>query len=109
MAGRSNIAGNAIVFEALTNENYDYWSSLVRNYLIGQGLWSFVTSMPEIGPGTRRATENWNRMNRRALHIIQLACGPENIHRIINLQSAREAWNELSANYSSDLIIDIEE
>jgi len=103
----SNIVGNAIVFEPLTKENYDYWSCLVRNYLLGQGLWGFVTSISEsTGPRSRRETEVWNRRNGKALHIIQLACGPENISRIKDLQSAREAWNELSAHYSSDLSAD---
>ncbi|XP_024640196.1 uncharacterized protein [Medicago truncatula] len=103
----SNISGNAIVFEPLTKDNYDYWSCLVRNYLLGQDLWGFVTSISEsTGPRSRRETEVWNRRNGKALHIIQLACGPENINLIKDLQSAREAWNELSTHYSSDLSAD---
>ncbi|KAG4992764.1 hypothetical protein JHK87_026221 [Glycine soja] len=35
----ASIPSNAIVVEVLNRENYSNWSALVRNYLIGNGLW----------------------------------------------------------------------
>lgn len=35
-------AGNGIVIEAVTEENYEYWSVLVENYLRGKGIWYLV-------------------------------------------------------------------
>ncbi|CAL5188435.1 unnamed protein product [Lathyrus oleraceus] len=103
MAGTtSNIAATGIVLEALTKDNYDNWSCLVRNYLIGHDLWEVV-----LGPLSRDETDKkWNKKNAKALHIIQLACGSENLTRIRDLQSAKEAWNKLGASYSSDLKAD---
>ncbi|RHN54759.1 putative ankyrin repeat-containing domain, PGG domain-containing protein [Medicago truncatula] len=105
MTGTS-IAASGIVLEPLTKDNYENWSCLVRNYLVGHGLWGVVTSIPEIGARSKIEYEIWNRKNGKALHIIQLTCGPENLTHIRDLHIAKEAWNKLGATYSSDLQAD---
>ncbi|CAL5188437.1 unnamed protein product [Lathyrus oleraceus] len=102
----TSIAATGIVLEPLTKDNYDNWSCLVRNYLVGHGLWGVVTSVSKMGVESKEAAETWNMMNAKALHIIQLACGSENLTHIRNLQSAKEAWNKLGASYGSELKAD---
>jgi hypothetical protein len=40
------------------------------------------------------------------LHIIQLACGSENLTHIREIKTAKEAWNYFSATYGSELKAD---
>lgn len=105
MAATSS-AASGIVLETLTKDNYDNWSALVKNYLIGQGLWGVVKSDPGTGGGNSTVDPRiWEKKNAKALHAIQLACGSEITH-IREVEKAKEAWNKLSALYSSKLKAD---
>ncbi|KAG5059097.1 hypothetical protein GLYMA_01G013300v4 [Glycine max] len=99
----TNLAARGIVLESLTRDNYDNWSALVKNYLMGEGLWGVVTSVSEISAKPKTDCENWKRENAKALHIIQLACGSEILNQIRHVETAKEAWNRLGALYSSQL------
>ncbi|XP_024640501.2 uncharacterized protein [Medicago truncatula] len=99
----ASISANAIVLEPLTKDNYDNWSCLVRNYLEGHDLWGVVTSVSKMGVGSKEEVEAWNKVNAKVLHIIQLACGSENLTHIRDFDSAKEAWNYFSALYGSEL------
>ncbi|KAI4305471.1 hypothetical protein L6164_028836 [Bauhinia variegata] len=66
----SGVAYNGIVLELLTNDNYERWSVLIKNYLTGHGLWDVVLSPPEWD------NEEWQKKNAMALYAIQLSCGP---------------------------------
>lgn len=94
---------SGIVLEPLSRDNYENWSALVRNYLIGQGLWGVVTFVSEIGAKAKTVSDSWKRKNAKALHIIQLACGKEILSQIRDVETAKEAWNRLGALYSSHL------
>lgn len=102
----TNLAARGIVLESLTRDNYDNWSALVKNYLMGEGLWGVVTSVSEISAKPKTDCENWKRENAKALHIIQLACGSEILNQIRHVETAKEAWNRLGALYSSQLKAD---
>lgn len=99
----TNISASGIVLEPLTRDNYDNWSALVRNYLIGQGLWEAVNSVSEISVQPKEVSDSWKKNNAKALHIIQLACGMEILSQIRGVETAKEAWNRLGALYSSQL------
>jgi len=99
-------AASGIVLEPLTRDNYENWSALVRNYLIGQGLWGVVTFVSEIGVKPKTVSDSWRKKNAKALHIIQLACGTEILSQIRDVETAKEAWNRLGALYSSQLKAD---
>jgi len=94
-------AASGIVLEPLTRDNYENWSALVRNYLIGQGLWGVVS-----GVKPKLVSDLWKRKNAKALHIIQLACGTEILSQIRNVETAKEAWNRLGVLYSSQIKAD---
>ncbi|XP_040874291.1 uncharacterized protein [Glycine max] len=102
----TNISASGIVLEPLTRDNYDNWSALVRNYLIGQGLWEAVNSVSEISVQPKEVSDSWKKNNAKALHIIQLACGMEILSQIRGVETAKEAWNRLGALYSSQLKAD---
>ncbi|KAK7366999.1 hypothetical protein VNO80_09004 [Phaseolus coccineus] len=99
-------AASGIVLEPLTRDNYENWSALVRNYLIGQGLWGVVIFVSEIGVKPKIVSDSWKKKNAKALHIIQLACGKEILSQIRDVETAKEAWNRLGALYSSQLKAD---
>jgi hypothetical protein len=102
----ANIAASGIVLEPLTKENYDTWSVLVKNYLMGHGLWEIVAN-PRLKAAaqSREAVETWEMKNAKALHIIQLTCGLENLILIKDLSSATEAWDYFSSTrYDSESV-----
>ncbi|MED6212754.1 hypothetical protein PIB30_086588, partial [Stylosanthes scabra] len=100
-----NIASTGIVLEALTKDNYENWSTLVKNYLLGQGLWHGMVEAHQIQnhKSNSDSDEEWIRKNAKALHAIQLACGSENLSNIRKFEKAREAWNHLKISFSEDV------
>ncbi|KAI4305467.1 hypothetical protein L6164_028832 [Bauhinia variegata] len=99
----ASVAFNGIVLETLRDDNYEYWSVLLKNYLTGQGLWDVVSAS-----ATESKDEDWRKKNAKALHAIQLACGSSAFARISKCVTADEAWNQLSYLFNSDLNRDIE-
>ncbi|MED6158450.1 hypothetical protein PIB30_032773, partial [Stylosanthes scabra] len=103
-ATNMNIASTGIVLEALTKDNYENWSTLVKNYLLGQGLWhGIVDAHQNHNTNSDTNEEEWIRENAKALHAIQLACGSENLSNIRKFDKAREAWNHLKISFSEDV------
>ncbi|XP_057757309.1 uncharacterized protein LOC130976455 [Arachis stenosperma] len=109
-AANTNIASTGIVLEALRKDNYENWSTLLKNYLVGQDLWHGIIVEAEaddqnIPPDQDivRPREISNRSkNAKALHAIQLACGSENLSNIRKVKNARDAWNHLKFTFSED-------
>lgn len=102
----ASISARGIVLEPLTKYNYDNWSCLVRNYLMGYDLWEVVILDRDIGAQSKQEATVWSMKNARALHIIQLACGSENLTHIRDYSTAKEAWNYFGASYGSELKAD---
>ncbi|XP_020216816.2 uncharacterized protein LOC109800448 [Cajanus cajan] len=101
-----SLAGSGLVLEPLTRDNYENWSALVRNYLIGEDLWEVVAFVSEVSVKPKAFSKTWERQNAKALYIIQLASGSEVLTQIRDLETAKEAWNRLEALYSSQLKAD---
>jgi len=127
----ANIASTGIVLEVLTRDNYLDWSVLVKNYLIGKGLWDNVVEgnvnpiqsdgkskndhalHSEQSDGKSKndhalhsKQSDWKSKNGQALHAIQLSCGHYTLRQIRNCVTAQEAWNHLKAVFSEDLRAD---
>ncbi|XP_057763413.1 uncharacterized protein LOC130983231 [Arachis stenosperma] len=96
---------HGIVGEALTRDNYENWSVLMRNYLMGRGLWDVVESKPVAEEGRSRI---WKKKNANALHIIQLSCTSDTVAQIRRFRTAKEAWNHLTASFGSNSQADID-
>ncbi|KAJ1414003.1 Ankyrin repeat [Sesbania bispinosa] len=99
MAAAASIASTGIVLEVVTKDNYLNWSTLVKNYLMGKGLWDNIIE-GDINPDH---IPDWKSKNRKALHAIQLSCGYQTLRQIRNCETAREAWNHLKNSFSEDL------
>jgi hypothetical protein len=98
-----NIAASGIVLEPLTNENYDTWSILVKNYLMGLGLWEVVANPgSKADAQSKEAAETWEMKNAKALHIILLTCGLDNLIDMKDINSAAEAWECISESKPVD-------
>ncbi|TKY65554.1 Ankyrin repeat containing protein [Spatholobus suberectus] len=97
----ASIASNGIVVEVLNRENYSSWKELVRNYLMGKGLWYNIIVGHDIDKEKEKDPE-WESRNRRALHVIQLSCGKA-IGQIKNFNEAKKAWDHLKTSFSEDV------
>lgn len=96
----SNMIG--IVRKELSEENYQDWSVVVRNYLRGQGIWhNVVENIPLSYP--LKSTDEWQRKDAQALHAIQLACGSDNLRHISKCESAKDAWNKLQTSFAQEI------
>ncbi|KAI4305475.1 hypothetical protein L6164_028840 [Bauhinia variegata] len=99
----AGISFNGIVPELLTSDNYERWSVLMKNYLMGHGLWGIVLSNPN------KNNEKWQKKNAMALYAIQLSCGPHAFYHVQWSDTAKVAWNQLSLLFSkSEADLDIE-
>ena len=62
-----------------------------------QGLWDFVESSGEAPtPNTKSAR---SVQNAKALHAIQMFCGPDTFSDIREISSAKIAWDTLAEKY----------
>ncbi|KAK7291088.1 hypothetical protein RIF29_05970 [Crotalaria pallida] len=95
-----SITSTGIVLEVLTKDNYENWSTLVENYLVGEGLWHDTV---EADSKVDRSTPDWKSKNGKALHAIQLSCGSDTLGKIRHFKSAKEAWNHLKTSFSEDV------
>ncbi|TKY65557.1 receptor-interacting serine/threonine-protein kinase 4 [Spatholobus suberectus] len=108
---------NGIVVEVLNRENYPNWRTLVKNYLMGNGLWYKIIydddedeKNDDEGKKEQRKPRKENiekdpelqSKNRRALHAIQLSCGKA-LGQIRKCIAAREAWDQLKISFSEDV------
>lgn len=89
---------SAVVSECLRKDNYANWSVCVKSYMLANNLWEFI--IREI-PANRNNWPGWERRNARALHAIQISCGPDILSQIRHIESAREAWNSLDRMYGT--------
>ncbi|KAI4305468.1 hypothetical protein L6164_028833 [Bauhinia variegata] len=92
----ATVAFNGVVVKKLRDRNYGNWSVLVKNYLMGQGLWDVVSDF-----ATKSEDEDWKKKNVKALHAIQLSCGSRAFGLIHKCVTAQDAWNQLRFSFSS--------
>ena len=92
---RSSVASSGIVRELLTRYNYEEWKTLMKSYLRGENLWDVVESASTLTPIDAQR-------DAKALHIIQLSCGPDILDQIKHFETAKVAWNRLAALYGSE-------
>ncbi|GKV20264.1 hypothetical protein SLEP1_g30418 [Rubroshorea leprosula] len=83
---------NTIVPEVLEEYNYERWSILIKHYLVAQDVWDVVDPSPTNEEINERV---WNKKNALSLHAIKISCGAKAFNLIKNIESARDAWQEL--------------
>ena len=73
--------------EKLDKENYQPWKFRMSNYLMGKGLWGYVTGeerkpkLPEEGvtPDDLKAQKTWNERDKKVMFLV-----PQNMSKIGN-------------------------
>ena len=93
----------------LEEDNYMDWSVQVKIYLRAHDLWETVeaTTNPPKEEDDEPAFEAWSKKNFMALHIIQISCGPDSFSKIIEISSAKVAWDTLEKKFNSGLYLSL--
>jgi hypothetical protein len=92
-------ASSAAVSQVLDVDNYFDWSVQVKTYLMAKDLWDIVeaTDEPPKQENDEAASRAWTKKNVKALHVIQLSCGPRICYALRMITSAKIAWDNLAA------------
>ena len=89
-----------VVGVACVNHNYLAWSVWVKTNLMAEDLWDIVEATNEAPtPENEAAFKAWSKMNAMALYGIQNSCGPDTFFDIMEITSARNAWETLAEKY----------
>jgi len=88
----------AVVLQVLEKDNYVAWTVRVKTYLMDHDLWDVIeaTTEPPSLEDDEAAFKAWSMKNSIALHVIQISCGPDTISKIIQISSAKIAWDTLA-------------
>ena len=80
--------------------NFLEWSVRVKTNLMAEDLWDIVESTNEPPtPENEAAFKTWRRMNAKALRVIHSSLGPGRLSDIMEITSARIAWEMLAEKY----------
>lgn len=88
------------VLDVLTEDNYANWEVCMKNYLIGKGLWDIVDGtepQPDPQNSPLVSIKKWKKRNGKALHAIQVSCGPKIFSCISKELHAKDAWSRLAS------------
>lgn len=91
----------AVVLQVLEEDNYTEWTVRVKMYLMAHDLWEIIeaTAEPPSQEDDEAAFKAWSKKNSTALHVIQISCKPEIVFEIIQISSAKTAWDMLAEKY----------
>jgi len=89
---------SAAVLEVLDKDNYVVWSVQVKTYLMAHDLWDTVeaTTEPPKQEDDEAAFKAWSEKNSTALHVLKVSCGQYALAMIMEINSAKIAWNTLA-------------
>ena len=96
--------------ENLDKENYQPQKFIMSNYLMGKGLWGYVTGeetqteLPKEGatPDDLKARKTWNEKGKKVLFLISQKMSNGMIGHIQGLTTSKEAWETLERLYTSN-------
>jgi hypothetical protein len=91
--------------QVLEEDNYVDWSVQIKTYLMAHDLWEIIeeTTEPPRQEDDEAAFKAWSKKNSVALHVIQISCGPDAFLKIIQINSAKIAWDTLATDADSGL------
>ncbi|XP_062175092.1 uncharacterized protein LOC133880207 [Alnus glutinosa] len=89
---------SAAAFQVLDQDNYVAWSVQVKTYLMARDLWDIVeaTTKPPKQEDDKAAFKAWSEKNSTALHVLKVSCGQYALAMIMDINSAKIAWNTLA-------------
>jgi len=89
---------SAAVLQVLDKDNYVAWSAQVKTYLMAHGLWDTVEATIELPKqeDDEAVFKAWSEKNSTALHVLKVSCGQYALAMIMEINSAKIAWNTLA-------------
>jgi len=86
----------------IEKDNYEDWSVQIKTYLMAHDLWEIIeaTTEPRKQKDDEATFKDWRNKNSMALQVIQILCGPDTSSEIINITSAKIAWDTLAKKYA---------
>ena len=96
--------------EKLEKENYQPWKFRMSNFLMGKGIWGYVTGkdkepkLPKEGatPDDLKARKTWNERDKKVMFLISQNVSNGMIGHIQELTTSKEAWETLERLYTSN-------
>ncbi|KAF8377102.1 hypothetical protein HHK36_030475 [Tetracentron sinense] len=95
----TKLAHNGFVPVALAEDNYENWEACLKSYLLGEDLWDIVNGTEFEPNATQVELKTWKMKNAKALHAIQMSCGPQTLSHINKFDSAKDAWDHLASTH----------
>ncbi|KAF8377142.1 hypothetical protein HHK36_030515 [Tetracentron sinense] len=95
----TKLAYNAIVPDILGENNYEIWKVCLKNFLLAEDLWDIVNGTKPKPKDFQLEFKTWQMKNAKALHAIQISCGPHVFSQIKELDSAKAAWDHLASTH----------
>ncbi|XP_058221728.1 uncharacterized protein LOC131331807 [Rhododendron vialii] len=110
-SSNQNMGALPLSFPLLNGENYDFWYVKMKTQLMSNDVWEYVQDGFEDYEGVEVALSNEqkkqlnvdNRMNAKALSMIQQGISDNLFPRIINETKAKKAWDILYNEYRGNL------
>ncbi|XP_062174259.1 ankyrin repeat-containing protein ITN1-like isoform X2 [Alnus glutinosa] len=85
----------------LEEDNYVDWSVQIKTYLKAHDLWEIIEATTEPPrEDDEAAFKAWSKKNSTALHVIKISCGTKTDFEIIQITSAKTAWDMLAEKYA---------
>ena len=79
--------------ERLTNDNYEVWQILAREYLVRADMWEYVSG--EMTKRNARDEKAWEVMDRKVMATIIELIDPGQTQLIMTCTSSRQMWERL--------------
>lgn len=101
---------NKVGIEKLDKDNYQPWKFWVRTYLMGKGLWGYVTGedvepmLPEnnVSADDLKAWKAWNEKDKKVMFVISQNVSNGMVGHIQDLGTSKEAWDALEKLYTTN-------
>ncbi|KAL5729317.1 hypothetical protein ACHQM5_002288 [Ranunculus cassubicifolius] len=90
--------------ETLNNNNYNYWSSLMESYLMGQDLWEVVAGAdvrpPVDIPANADALHKWKVRADKAMYVLKISIEIFLHENIREAKTPKEIWDSFASLFS---------
>ncbi|XP_057989039.1 uncharacterized protein LOC110655162 [Hevea brasiliensis] len=106
MATTNTSAIASIVNGKRTEANFENWKECMKDYLIGQGLWSVVIGEEAKPKENDPNFKDWIKKNAMALHANRTSCEEDTISNLMRMypnqvDSAKFVWKRLAEKAST--------
>ena len=95
--------GSALPSEKLDRNNFASWEYKMKQYLVGQGYWSYIIGAHEDKPETIHANyPTWEQGASRVLYCLATCVHDHMLSHIRDAKTPKEAWENLKKIFAAD-------